>query len=68
MTVVGTAGDDTIAATANGGGVDVNGLAASVRIDHADAALDSLVVDTGAGDDAVSIDPAAAQLIQVSVK
>ena len=65
---VGTAGKDTIAATANGGGVDVNGLAASVRVAHADAAKDSLVVDTGAGDDQVSIDPAAAQLMQVSVK
>ena len=68
VTVVGTDGVDTIAATANGGGVNVNGLAASVRIDHADATLDSLVVDTGAGNDSVSIDPAAAQLIQVSVK
>ena len=36
----GTDGDDTIAATANGGAVDVSGLAASVRIAHADPALD----------------------------
>ena len=39
-----------------------------VRIAHTDPALDSLAVDTRAGDDAVSVDPAAAQLIQVSVK
>jgi hypothetical protein len=68
VTVTGTAGKDTIAATADGGAVDVDGLAASVRITHADAARDSLVVDTRAGDDEVSIDPAAAQLIQVSVQ
>ena len=44
--VEGTAGVDTIAATANGGAVDVAGLAASVRIAHTDPALDRLTIDT----------------------
>ena len=66
--VEGTAGVDTIAATANGGAVDVAGLAASVRIAHTDPALDELVVDTLAGDDNVSVAAAVNGLIQVTVK
>ena len=68
VTVVGTDGKDAIAVNDDGGAVDVDGLATGVRVAHTDPALDSLTVDTRAGDDAVTVDPAAAQLIQVSVK
>ena len=56
--VEGTAGVDTITATANGGAVDVAGLAASVRILHTDPGLDRLTFDTLAGADNVSVDAA----------
>jgi hypothetical protein len=68
VTVKGTAGVDTIAATANGGAVDVTGLAASVRIAHAEVALDKLVVDTLAGADNVNVAAAVNGLIQVTVQ
>ncbi len=68
VTVNGTAGKDVVSATADGGAVDVDGLAASVRVAHADPSLDLLVVDSGAGDDDVTVDPGAAVLIQVTVK
>ena len=66
--VEGTAGVDTITATDNGGAVDVAGLAASVRIAHADPALDRLTIDTLAGADNVSVAPAVNGLIQVTVQ
>jgi hypothetical protein len=66
--VEGTAGVDTIAATANGGAIEVDGLAASVRIAHADPALDGLTIDTLAGADDVSVAAAVNGLIQVTVK
>jgi RTX calcium-binding nonapeptide repeat (4 copies) len=66
--VDGTAGVDTIAATADGGAVDVTGLAASVRIAHTDPALDALTIDTRAGADDVSVANAVNGLIQVTVK
>jgi hypothetical protein len=52
---------------ANGAAVDVSGLAAFVRITNADPASDTLIIDTVAGADDVSLDPALAALIQVSV-
>jgi hypothetical protein len=67
VTVVGTKGDDSIAADANGSAVDVSGLAAFVRITHADSDKDTLVIDRVAGTDDVVVDPALAALIQVSV-
>ena len=67
VTVAATKGDDSIAVDANGAGVDVSGLAAFVRITHADPASDTLIIDTGAGADDVSLDPALAALILVSV-
>ena len=67
VTVAATKGDDSIAADANGAAVDVIGLAAFVRITHADPASDKLIIDRVAGTDDVSIDPALAALIQVSV-
>lgn len=65
--VNGTAGDDTIAVTASGGAVTVSGLAATVRITHADADLDSLGIGTGGGNDHVSVDPAVNGSIGVTV-
>lgn len=66
--VEGTAGIDTIAATANGGAVDVAGPAASVRIAHSDPALDRLTIDTLAGADDVTVAAAVDGLIQVTVQ
>jgi hypothetical protein len=66
--VEGTAAVDTIEATANGGPVEVDGLAASVRVAHADPALDRLTIDTLAGDDHVSVAAAVNGLIQVTVQ
>ena len=68
VTVTGTAGKDTIAATADGNAVEVDGLAGAVRVTHADSAFDALVVDSGAGDDDVSVAQAVNGLIQVTVK
>jgi hypothetical protein len=68
VTVLGTKGDDSIAATANGSAVEVSGLAALVRITHADPDKDSLVIDGVTGDDAVAIDPAVLALIQASAQ
>ena len=65
--VNGTKGDDTIAANANGGAVEVSGLAELVRITHADPALDHLVIDPVIGTDQVTVDPAVNALLQVSV-
>jgi hypothetical protein len=66
VTVKGTTGNDTIAATANGAAIDVSGLAAFVRITHADPASDTLVIDSLGGVDNVALDPALAALILVS--
>jgi hypothetical protein len=68
VTVKGTAGDDTIAANASGAAVQVSGLAAVVRITHADTVSDALVIDSLAGVDNVAVDPALAGLIQVAVQ
>lgn len=65
--VAGTTGDDSIAADANGAAVEVSGLAALVRITHADPASDTLVIDTHAGADDVALDPGLAALILVTV-
>jgi len=67
VTVVGTKGDDAIAATADGAAVEVSGLPALVRITHADADKDTLVIDGNTGADAVSVDPAVNALIKVAV-
>jgi Ca2+-binding RTX toxin-like protein len=68
VTVIGTTGDDSITADANGAAVEVSGLAASVRITHIDAAVDTLAIDTLSGDDTVKVDPAVAGLIVVAVQ
>jgi hypothetical protein len=66
VTVVGTKGDDSIAAVANWNAVDVSGLAAFVEITHADPDKDTLAIDPVTGNDNVTIDPALAALIQVT--
>jgi hypothetical protein len=68
VTVVGTSGDDTIAAAAAGGTVNVTGLTAGVRITGADADLDTLSIDSRGGDDAVTVDPDVENVIQVAVQ
>jgi RTX calcium-binding nonapeptide repeat (4 copies) len=65
VAVAGTNGDDTVAVDANGGAVEVAGLATAVRIAHADPGTDELVV--GADVDHVTLDPALVGLIQVLV-
>jgi Ca2+-binding RTX toxin-like protein len=67
VTVIGTNRDDSIAADASGADIEVSGLSALVRITHADAASDALVIDSLAGVDDVVVDPALAALIVVSV-
>ena len=66
VTVAGTKGDDSIVADANGNAVDVSGLAATVRITHADPDKDTLIIDPVTGDDHIAIDPALGALIQVT--
>jgi Ca2+-binding RTX toxin-like protein len=67
VTVIGTKGDDSITADASGADVEVEGLAAQVRISHADPAADTLVIETLTGADDVAVDPALAALILVTV-
>ena len=67
VTVAATNADDSIVVDANGAAVEVSGLAAFVRITHADPASDTLVIDTVAGADDVSLDPALDGLILVTV-
>ena len=66
--VFGTAGDDTISATAEGGAVKVSGLSATVRVSHADAAMDKLAINGNGGNDTETVDPAVNGLIGVSVQ
>jgi len=66
VTVVGTNGDDSIAANAIGSAVDVSGLSALVRITYSDPDQDTLVIASSTGNDQVAIDPALAALIQVA--
>jgi Ca2+-binding RTX toxin-like protein len=68
VTLLGTNGVDTISASALGGATEVSGLAAAVRVLHADPELDTLVLDSGDGADDVSVDNAVEELLLVSVK
>src|SRR5262249_47388299 len=54
VNVKGTDGDDSIAVTGNGSGADVTGLPSAVSVTHADP-TDILSLDTGAGNDNVSV-------------
>ena len=68
VTVLGTNGVDTIQASALGATAEVTGLAATVRVTHADPELDTLVLDSLDGVDDVSVDPDLEDVILVSVK
>ncbi len=67
VTVRGTNGNDNIAMAANAGGVDVTGLTTAVRIEHSEAANDSLRVEALGGNDTVNGGIGLAALIKVSV-
>jgi Ca2+-binding RTX toxin-like protein len=54
VSVNGTVGDDRISVVSSGSSVVVNGLAAQVTINGADAGVDQLVVNGGAGDDIIN--------------
>jgi Ca2+-binding RTX toxin-like protein len=58
VTVNGTDGPDNVAVAANGGVVDVTGLSTAFGISHSEAANDTLVIKTLAGNDDVAIDVA----------
>ncbi len=64
--VNGTNGDDVVVVSGDASGVAVLGLAAQVNISNAEAALDRLVVNALAGDDAVDASGLAANGIQLT--
>ena len=68
VTVVGTNGVDTIRASALGAAAEVSGLAATVRVFHADPDDDTLVLDSLDGTDDVTVEDAVEDLILVTVK
>ena len=68
VTVLGTNGVDTIRASALGTAVEVSGLAATVRVFHADPEDDTLVLNSLDGADDVTVDDAVEDLILVDVK
>ncbi len=68
VTVDGTAGTDTVAVTASGATISVDGLAAAVRVTHADPEGDRLDIDTLGGDDQVSIGAGVDGLVQLDVQ
>jgi Ca2+-binding RTX toxin-like protein len=66
--VIGTAGNDTIHASAKAGVVTVSGLAATVRVSHADADKDKLAIDALGGSNIELVDAAVDALIGVSLE
>ncbi len=64
LTVNGTNGPDNVAVAANGGVVDVTGLSTAFGISHSEAANDTLLIKTLAGNDDVAIGGGVAALIQ----
>jgi Ca2+-binding RTX toxin-like protein len=65
--VRGTNGSDAIGIAANAGAVDVAGLATAVKIEHSEAANDSLVVEALAGNDTINAGLGLATLIKLTV-
>ncbi|MBW8727835.1 MAG: hypothetical protein JF625_22150 [Inquilinus limosus] len=53
VTVDGTAGNDVVTLVASADVIGINGLPASVSIQHADATLDRLTIQAQAGDDVI---------------
>ena len=66
MLVNGTAGNDAIKVAAGGQQVRVSGLAAAVEVTRADAAFDTLRIDTRPGADLISVEPQVHNLIRFS--
>ena len=66
-TVSGTAGNDGIAIAPNAGAVDVTGLAATVKIEHSEAANDLLNVNGLAGNDTINGSVGLAALIKLGI-
>ena len=66
MTVNATNGVDVIDVAAVAGETQLTGLAATVRVAHADPALDQLIVNTLAGLDQVNVGAGVAGLIGVT--
>ena len=66
VTVEGSAGADHVDVTADGGAVDVTGLALTTRVTGSEG-FDQLQVNTGEGNDSVHVSDAVAKLIGVSV-
>lgn len=67
VTVNGTNGADELTVDAAGTSVAVSGLHSVVNISGTDTALDSLEVNTGGGNDSVSVSDAAKALLTVAV-
>ena len=65
VVVTGTNGDDVIVANGSGGAVAVNGLSAAIRIAHAEAQQDVLLINALAGDDVVEASGLAADAIKL---
>jgi hypothetical protein len=66
VTVTGTAAADSVALSASGGGIDVDGLATTVRVVGSEP-IDLLQVNTLAGDDAVRVAGAVNALVKVGI-
>jgi Ca2+-binding RTX toxin-like protein len=67
VTVNGTNDPDDIQITADGSGVDVNGIPPTVQIDHSEAANDKLTVNGLGGADTITAGPGLAALIQLVI-
>ena len=67
VTVRGSNANDAIGIAANAGAVDVTGLATAVKIEHSEAASDSLVVEALAGNDTINAGLGLAALIKLTV-
>jgi Ca2+-binding RTX toxin-like protein len=67
VSVNGTAGDDRISVVSSGSSVVVNGLAAQVTINGADAGVDQLVVNGGAGDDIINASGLRADQVNLTI-
>jgi Ca2+-binding RTX toxin-like protein len=67
ITANGTDGADRITVALNGGAIVVNGLAAQLRIENADAGLDQLIIEAGTGNDRIDASGLSAASILLAV-
>jgi Ca2+-binding RTX toxin-like protein len=65
--VNGSAGDDNVSVTTGGSTILVNGLAARVTIDGAEASNDSLVINGLAGNDTINASTLPAGMINLTI-